>query len=166
MLSQLVSRQRLPTAARIQLWCRPCQRQPRIPAPRCEGRLFLLLGLVGGGMDMPRRASSIFRKWETFAVRSWFAGKQDRLAVITYRWVDGFRLPQQHDADYPQVARATMIPSLCSSRAATLHPPHLHSSFLIFMRTERGGNVPGRSDMLTFFLPRHSIDLRQVLWET
>lgn len=63
---------------------------------------------------------------------------------------------QQHDAaDYPQ-ARTRYDTFLCPSRAV-LHPPHLHSS--LFLRTERGGDVPGgvgHADLL----PRHSIDLR------
>ena len=63
---------------------------------------------------------------------------------------------QQHDAaDYPQ-ARTRYDTFLCPSRAV-LHSPHLHSS--LFLRTERGGDVPGgvgHADLL----PRHSIDLR------
>ena len=146
-------RARLPTGMRIQLWCRAvCQSAPRILV-LCEGRLFLFAGLCGGRYGICR-GDCLHLPQGRPCCCSYRCGS---IALAVHHLSVGcMDCGQQHDAaDYPQ-ARTRYDTFLCPSRAV-LHPPHLHSS--LFLRTERGGDVPGgvgHADLL----PRHSIDLR------
>jgi hypothetical protein len=138
---------------RIQLWCRAvCQSAPRILV-LCEGRLFLFAGLCGGRYGICR-GDCLHLPQGRPCCCSYRCGS---IALAVHHLSVGcMDCGQQHDAaDYPQ-ARTRYDTFLCPSRAV-LHPPHLHSS--LFLRTERGGDVPGgvgHADLL----PRHSIDLR------
>ena len=96
---------------------------------------------------------SIFRKGDPAVVATGAAAL--RWQFITYplgAWIVVSNMMLQ---TIRKPVRATILSS--ARQGAVLHPPHLHSS--LFLRTERGGNVPGgvgHADLL----PRHSIDLR------
>ena len=138
---------------RIQLWCRAvCQSAPRILV-LCEGRLFFLLVCAVAGMGYAEEIVSIFRKGRPCCC-SYRCGSI--ALAVHHPSVGCMDCGQQHDAaDYPQAR--TRYDTFLSPVKGCSSSPHLHSS--LFLRTERGGDVPGgvgHADLL----PRHSIDLR------